>query len=176
MKANPYWARFFQISTMSVALRRYGMRAAGLINCDIDELAGTRSGASLYELAKQSRGGLVVFRGIWIEATGGGAAHRDYTQRLADDKAALSPQRKWVLDPSRAWVRRLGVHPYWHWVEGRPLLAKSMPEDATYWHFKGINTNWKMQRAAAPSGTTVVDEQLVAAMRRAGVVTDEGRR
>ena len=174
--ANPYWARFFQISTMSVALRRYGMGAAGLINCDIDELAGTHSGASLYDLARQSRGGLVVFRGTWIEATGEGTRHRDYAERLADAKAALSPQRKWALDPGRAWVKRLGVHPYWHWIEGRPLGAKSMPQDATYWHFKGINTNWKTRRAAAPTGATVADAPLATAMRRVGLVTDRARR
>ena len=82
----------------------------------------------------------MVFRGTWVEAVGQGTRHRNYTQHLADPKAAHSPQRKWALDPSRAWVRRLSVHPYWHWIEGRALLAKSMPNDALYWHFKGINT------------------------------------
>jgi len=44
-----------------------------------------------------------------------------------------------------------------------------MLEDATYWHFKGINTNWKQQRTAAPNGTTVQDEGLAMAMSRAGM-------
>ena len=41
---NPYWARFLQIGSMSVVLRRYGEAAFGLLDCDIDELAGTLSG------------------------------------------------------------------------------------------------------------------------------------
>jgi hypothetical protein len=167
VRKDPYWARFLQIGSMSVVLRRYGELAYGLLDCDIDELAGTRSGRSIYELAKASRGGLVAFRGIWIEATGG-ARHRDFRMRLADDKAALSRQRKWALDPSRKWVRKLSVHPYWHWIEGRALFAKSMPEDALYWHFKGINTNWKEQRAQAPAeaGTLVEDQLLVSALEK----------
>jgi hypothetical protein len=167
---NPYWARFLQIGSMSMVLRRYGEAAYGLLDCDIDELAGTTSGRSIYDLAHESRGGLVVFRGTWIEAVGEGARHRDFTQRRTDPKAALSPQRKWCLDPTRPWVRRLSVHPYWHWIEGRAWFSKTMPEDATYWHFRGINTNWKEARKAAPAGPTVEDGQLAAAMRRAGLV------
>ena len=55
-------------------------------------------------------------------------------------------------------MRRLSVHPYWHWIEGRALFAKSMPKDALYWHFKGINTNWKHDRTKAPEGELVRDE------------------
>ena len=160
LKNNPYWGRFLQIASMSVLLRRYGERAYGLLDCDIDELAGTGSGASVYDLAHTSRGGLVVFRGTWIEAVGQGSRHRDYTQHLSDLNAARSPQRKWALDPTRPWVRRLSVHPYWHWIEGRAWFSKSMPVDALYWHFKGINTNWKQDRTKAPDGTLVRDELL----------------
>ena len=46
VRANPYWARFLQIGSMSVVLRRYGEAAEGLLDCDIDELAGTHSGRS----------------------------------------------------------------------------------------------------------------------------------
>ena len=166
VRVNPYWARFFQISTMSVALRRYGERAYGLLNSDIDELVGTTSGTSIYDLAKHSRGGLVAFRGTWIEATHEGSRHRQFTERLADGKAAQSRQRKWALDPSRAWVRNLGVHPYWHWIHGRPPFSKTMPADATYWHFKPISTNWKVKRTVAPVGETIGDAELAAAFAR----------
>ena len=146
---------------MSTVLRRFGERAFGLLDCDIDELAGTRSGRSIYDLAKHSRGGLVAFRGIWIEATGAGTRHRDFTQRRADPKAALSRPRKWALDPSRAWVRKLSVHPYWHWIEGRPPFAKSMPEDALYWHFRAINTNWKSARATPPPAHVALEPDAI---------------
>ena len=167
VRTNPYWARFLQIGSMSMVLRRYGERAYGLLDCDIDELAGTTSGRSIYDLAHESRGGLIAFRGTWIEpGPPGPGPHRDYSRRLTDPDKALSRQRKWVLDPSRPWVRRLSVHPYWHWIEGRALFSKSMPEDAHYWHFKGINTNWKQARTTPPAGSLEPDPLLVNTMAR----------
>jgi hypothetical protein len=83
--------------------------------------------------------------------------------RRAAPGDAICRQRKWALDPSRRWVRKLSVHPYWHWIEGRPIFAKSMPEDALYWHFRGINTNWKQQRAIPPAATVpLVRDDLLA--------------
>lgn len=163
--SNNYWSRFLQISSLSVVLRRFGERASGLLDCDVDELAGTRSGTSIYELARRSPGGLVAFSGQWVEATGG-TRHRDFTQRLADPKRSRSRPRKWALDPSRDWVRRLSVHPYWHWIEGRDRRAKSMPDDALYWHYKGINTNWKEQRSAPPRGRELEQDTLLDAQWR----------
>ena len=171
VRTNPYWSRFLQIGSMSVVLRRFGKHAYGLLDCDIDELAGTRSGTSIYDVAKQSRGGLVAFRGVWVEATAPGTRHRDYTMRLSDPKAAVCRQRKWALDPSRAWVRKLSVHPYWHWIEGRPLLAKTMPEDALYWHFKGINTNWKLRRTQAPEAGRGLESDPLLVSRFAELTT-----
>lgn len=161
VRTNPYWSRFLQIGSMSVVLRRFGEFAYGLLDCDIDELAGTRSGHSIYDVARASRGGLIAFRGTWIEATAQGQHHRDYTMRLTDAAAATCRQRKWALDPSRSWVRKLSVHPYWHWIEGRPLFSKAMPEDALYWHFKGINTNWKQQRNQAPGAGLAVERDAL---------------
>lgn len=163
--SNPFWSRFFQIASMSMVLRRCGMLAYGLLDCDIDELAVTQSGRSMFELAKESEGGLVVFRGTWVEAlpepgSPANPPHRAYRHLLADPKAAASRQRKWALDPSRDWVRRLNVHPYWHWIENRARNAKSMPDDASYRHFRGINTNWKVARTTPPAEATVRDPML----------------
>jgi hypothetical protein len=169
VKVNPFWPRFLQIGSMSVVLRRYGMRAAGLLDCDIDELAGTRSGVSIYDLARRSRGGLVAFQGEWVEAVpAGGLRHRDFRLSHRDREAARSQNRKWALDPSRGWVRKLSVHPYWHWIEGRPFWAKAMPRDAFYLHYKAISTNWKQQRTEAPAGELVSQPLADVLMERAG--------
>jgi hypothetical protein len=59
------------------------------------------------------------------------------------------------------------VHPYWHWVEGRPWFGKSMPRDAYYRHFRGINTNWKESRTVSPAAEAVeIDTDLVDAFGR----------
>jgi len=152
---DPFWSHFLQISSMSVALRRFGASAFGLLNCDIDELAATRCGKPIFDYLEAARRGLVVFRGQWVEADRQGGSHRDYVMRKRDHRAARSSPKKWLLDPKRDWVADLRVHPYWHWVRRRPLFGKTMPPDAFYRHFKGISTNWKEDR------TTVTDTSLL---------------
>jgi hypothetical protein len=146
---NPYWSHFLQISSMSVALRRFGASAFGLLNCDIDELAATRSGKPIFDYLESARHGLVVFRGQWIEAANMGESHSDHVMRRRDPRAARSGPKKWLLDPKKDWVKSLDVHPYWHWVHGRPAFGKTVPADAFYRHFKAINTNWKEARTEA---------------------------
>lgn len=149
---DPYYALFLQVSAMTVALRRYAARAAGLLNCDVDELAATPKGTNIFELAGGARHGLVVMAGQQVEAvpTAGGKAppftHKDFQMRLRDKASRTSRSRKWALDPCRDWVRNLAVHPYMHWIEGRPAYGKTWIRGCFYWHFRGISTNWKDQR------------------------------
>jgi len=155
LRVNPFYILFLQVSSMSVALRRFAPAAAGLLNCDIDELVSTPSGTTIYELCERSRQGLVAMRGRFMEAeadagvAAGQRTHRHYTSYLADPKRAASRPSKWILDPRRPWVRSLAVHPYMHWIERRPWFAKTMPTDVFYRHFRGINTNWKQPRTQA---------------------------
>ena len=168
LNVNPFWSHFLQITSMGVVLRRFGASAFGLLNCDIDELAATHSGRSIYDLLAEARRGLVVFRGRWIEAIGESAnGHRGFRSKLRDARASRSRPGKWVLDPTRAWVHNLDVHPYWHWIERRPWFGKSMPQDAYYRHFRGINTNWKENRTTVPPVDAVeIDADLVDAFAR----------
>ena len=168
LSVNPFWSHFLQITSMGVVLRRFGAQAFGLLNCDIDELAATHSGRSIYDLLTDARRGLVVFRGHWIEAIGENAnSHRGFRLKLRDARLSRSSPGKWVLDPKRDWVQSLDVHPYWHWVEGRPWFGKSMPRDAYYRHFRGINTNWKENRTVSPPADAMdVDTDLVDAFAR----------
>lgn len=149
---NPFYILFLQVSAMSVALRRFAPAAFGLLNCDVDELVASPPGATIFDHARASRHGLVVMRGRYVEAVpnpdapASGRTHRHYRMRFADPRRALSRPRKWALDPSRPWVRRLAVHPYMHWIEGRPWFSKHTPPGTFYRHFRGINTNWKDRR------------------------------
>lgn len=153
---NPFYVLYLQVSAMSVVLRRYGARAYGILNCDIDELAAT-PGSSIFDLARQSRHGLVVMRGRYIEpvpvegAPAEGRRHRHFQHYLADPRKSVSRPNKWALDPTRPWVQSLRVHPYMHWVAGRPLFGKATPPGVFYRHFRGVNTNWK-DRRTEPNG------------------------
>ena len=167
--SNPYYGLFLQIATMSIALRRYAALAYGLLNADIDELTATPSGSNAFDLARRSQHGLVVMRGQFIEAVPAGRpnghipVHRDYLSRRRDPLTRLSRPRKWVLDPTRSWVEDLDVHPYMHWIEGRPWFGKTQPAGMFHWHFRGINTNWKENRTDASHLTAAdleIDERL----------------
>jgi len=182
--SNPYYGLFLQIATMSIALRRYAARAAGLLNCDIDELAATPAGTTVFELARQSQHGLVVTRGQFIEAVptvppnGHVPTHRDYLSRRRDPLTRLSRPRKWVLDPTRSWVADLNVHPYMHWIEGRPWFGKTQPPGTFHWHFRGINTNWKENRTDASHLTSAdieIDERLQAVVSSPAFLTGPAR-
>lgn len=172
VKTNPYYGLFLQVASMSVALRRYAASAYGLLNCDIDELAATPAGTTIYELAHAARKGLVVMRGQYVEAIAEPSeaadvpTHRDFHMRLRDSSARLSRPRKWALDPMRPWVKDLAVHPYMHWIEGRPAFGKTTPAETFYWHFRGISTNWKDRRTDASHLTAAeveADPRLAAA-------------
>lgn len=159
---NPFYVLYLQVSAMSVALRRFGMAAEGIVNADIDELVATPSGTTIFELIRASRMGLISMSGTYIEPVPTPDApakrtHRHYQQRLADDRAARSRPRKWAIDPSRKWFGSLDVHPYMHWIEGRPAFSKSTPRGVFYRHFRAINTNWKDERTAARPGELMLD-------------------
>ena len=155
--SNPYYTLFLQIGAMSVVLRRYGARAYGILNCDIDELVATPANTSVFDRAHASRSGLLVMRGRFIEpvplpgSPSVGLTHRHYGFRCKDPSRSLSRQKKWAIDPTRRWFADLGVHPYMHWIHGRPLFSKTQPDDVFYRHFRAIHNGWKDKRAEAGS-------------------------
>jgi len=170
VRLNPYWAHFPQIASMSAVLRRYGAKAAGILNADIDELVEAPGGRSIYDVAASLKHGLAVFRGRWIEAVPLAEAavdHRGYGLTQRDPKRARSRPNKWALDPKRPWVANLDVHPYWHWIAGRPMFSKVSPEGALYWHFRGINTNWKRMGEPVAREPLTADAELADAFTRA---------
>ena len=146
---NPFWANFLHNCINSIVLRRFAASAEGLLNCDLDELAAHKTEPDIFSALKRAPNGLLAMNGVWIEAYSQNPEfgdHRDFRHRLIDKKAHLCKAQKWVLDPKKPWIENLNVHPYWHWIEGRPRGAKTTDPDAFFWHFKGINNNWKENR------------------------------
>lgn len=171
---NPFWPRFLQISAFSVLLRRFCAGARGLLNCDIDELVAPGP-ATVFEAASASRWGLVRFKGRWVpplaapDAPASGLTHRNYPFRYRGAAGPKPSDGKWALDPTRDWVADLGVHPYWHWIEGRPWRARRYDGAFFYWHFQAINTGWKDRRAdagAVDPSQVERDPQLAACWER----------
>ena len=169
---NPYWTNFLQNCINSITLRRFAAQAQGLLNCDIDEFAVHREYSSIFHSLKDIPNGLLIMRGIWIEPhkykTNHGD-HRDFAYKYSDPKKNSCKSPKWVIDPKRSWVKKLNIHPYWHWIENRPPFSKYITQDAFFWHFKGINTNWKLNRNMASKNlpdNIIIDQELVSAMSK----------
>ncbi|VAW23437.1 hypothetical protein MNBD_ALPHA12-2271 [hydrothermal vent metagenome] len=146
---NPYWTHFLQIAGLALVLRRFVARAEGILNCDIDELVAHRKAPSIFSALQNTPQGLLAMNGSWVEPlplSSNYGDHRDFIYRVKDQEKRVCHERKWLLDPRQDWVQNLAIHPYMHWIKGRPRGSKFMSEDAFFWHFKGINTNWKVKR------------------------------
>lgn len=161
--AHHYWAHFLQISSMNVVLRRMGMAARAILNCDIDELVAPLTDSHVFELALNSHKGLAALEGQWVESVidrqGNGSSttadyrHGDFSYIRRDPTSRLCP-KKWALDPKRDWVKGLDVFPYWHRIMGAPDRKITEKPVGGFWHFHGINTGWKQtrQHAKLPRG------------------------
>jgi hypothetical protein len=171
-----HWANFIQVAGLMVWIRRFGAKAEGLMNCDIDELVGTNNGRSAFDIVKQSPDGFVSLRGQWVESvarSGDGHHHFAYRYRHSSPLKALCAN-KWLLDPKRDWVRGSGIVPMMHRIYGMP---GEMPERAPrlpFWHFRGISTNWKDERRIEGAVNPVLHKRLdaldaaIARYRKAG--------
>ncbi|MCF4097316.1 hypothetical protein [Maritalea mediterranea] len=149
LKVNPYWAHFLQIALMTIVLRRFGMRANAILNLDVDELANSNGAGDVFALAERSSLGILAMKGIWVEpiAESNSGDHRDFCTVAKDEKISHCYAGKWAIDPKRKWFKKLKVFPYMHWIENRAQLGRRYVEGVHFWHFKGINTNWKLKRA-----------------------------
>ncbi|GLK68092.1 hypothetical protein [Hansschlegelia plantiphila] len=165
------FGNFCQATMLEHARRRFLSEAAGVINADIDELAVTQDGRSVFEHVGDSALGGILFAGRWIEATELPAdrtpRHSDYDLFNPDTDACAT---KWALIPSRieekcAWRT--------HWIQDLQLPTSPAVQ---FRHLKGINTNWQFDRSRVVKydpARHVRDEPLRAALDRAFGERDE---
>ncbi|MCF6301959.1 MAG: hypothetical protein L3J13_01955 [Devosiaceae bacterium] len=155
---NRFWANFLQVSTFTILLRRFGGRAFGVLNVDIDELAAPVTNSNIFEVARQSEDGFCSMRGRWVESIADQSNstampdHLAFRSVLRDCRHTLNA-RKWVLDPSRDWLADLDVHPSPHRIKNMPREMARRAADGLFWHFKGINNNWKESRSRTEKGS-----------------------
>ncbi|HHB83696.1 MAG TPA: hypothetical protein ENK61_09540 [Devosia sp.] len=146
-----FWANFLQVSTFSILLRRFGGQAYGLLNVDIDELAAPVARSNIFEVARQSVDGFCSMRGRWVESIAQPTQspslpdHTAFRSVLKDFRHTLNA-RKWALDPTREWLRDLDIHPSPHRIKNMPKEMAARAPNGLFWHFKGINNNWKESR------------------------------
>ncbi|RYE10208.1 MAG: hypothetical protein EOP22_05625 [Hyphomicrobiales bacterium] len=139
-----FWdSSFAQPVMWEHARRRFLMRAAAMVNADIDELIVAASGGTLFDHLARSPSGALLYPGQWITPVRrglhwSGRRHRDFRYRLDGEAPYLN---KWTCVPARVPDDvQLGIHRFIGAFE-----ATYVPE-ITFRHFRGITNNWKYDR------------------------------
>ncbi|MFQ6546551.1 hypothetical protein AADZ90_001235 [Aestuariibius sp. 2305UL40-4] len=140
-RGKPPYARrtkFLQTALLNIARLRFLGRARAVLQCDIDELVWSQD-ARIFDMAAESRLGLVRFAGRWMTPEKGQAGpfrHRDHRFRRAKDPDCPT---KYCIRPQSFFGRRS-----WdvHDLEGLPSVG-SVSGAAGYLHCRGISTDWK---------------------------------
>lgn len=130
---------FFKPAMLNIARLRFLARARAVLNADIDELVWSE-GASVFDMAANSRFGFAPFMGRWRNPgrdIDGPPRHADHVWE--QDNAAIAPV-KYAVAPMRPAGRFS-----WdvHRLEGLPLRSPFLRADAGYWHCSCITTGWK---------------------------------
>jgi hypothetical protein len=152
LASDRFWAHFLQPSTFVGMLRRYGARANGILNCDVDELAVPLGPETVFEAANRSHSGTLYFRSSWVEpvprqARTTGYRHADFGYMKPKADFRTGHTHKWALSPKRRWLQWLKVHPYTHLLKNRLPFTRIKSGAAYIAHFRGISTSWKYDRS-----------------------------
>ncbi|WP_417583250.1 hypothetical protein [Pelagibacterium sp.] len=152
---HPYWANFLQVASFRVTVSRLAPKAEGLLNCDIDELVAQGPNGGVYDALEKSENGLVTLKGNWVEPQIAEDAadqpfHLRYRYRHKNPLKAVCAN-KWAIDPRQPWAQDFAFTPMMHRIYGLPRTTNASAPRLQFFHFKGINTNWKEERTSARS-------------------------
>lgn len=147
----PWDSDFCQHGAINHARRRFLSKAAGVINADIDELVVLDNGGNVFDKLAHSGAAALSYTGRWIESIreSVGSIPRFEDFRYFDQQSKPCT-RKWTASPLRMTE---AIQWCTHEIRGADLLEVS---DIAHRHFKGINSDWKYPRTAAP----VFDEKV----------------
>ncbi|ALN72230.1 hypothetical protein [Aureimonas sp. AU20] len=157
-----YWdSNFSQLGMFADARWRFLQGARSVLNCDVDELVMSRSGASVFAATERSRSGVTSFFGDWVFGIQDVTRDLDDSQpaRFTDYRHALAPvvtyrygliprhpmrcNPKWAVVPARC---PLEAQWHTHTINGW-WRARLVSRDFRFRHFREISTNWKYDRS-----------------------------
>ena len=139
--------RFFQSAMLNISRRDALAHARAVLNVDIDEIARSASGTSVFDLAARHPLGMVTIRGSWIYPAPGtprSAGHRAHQWRLVPNRKC---NRKWCIRPG-SLMDRFG----WavHQIGGVLQDIATNQSDVSLLHCSATTTGWKSQRLSLP--------------------------
>lgn len=155
--------RFFQTGMLNIARRDALARARAVLSVDIDEIARSRTGKRVFDMAVRHRLGMVTIQGKWIypaPGTEGAVGHAAHVWRHVPDRKC---NRKWCLRPGSP-MDRFG----WavHQIGGVLQNLFTEQDEVGLLHCYGTTTGWKAKRLSLPEPLEC-DPDLVAFMAEA---------
>lgn len=155
--------KYMQTALFNVLRMRFLGQAAGVLNCDIDELVVRRGGRGVFEAAQDSRIGFVQIGGIWVygpPGSDGPCPHRAHVHAHQPPRPAPP---KFCIAPSGPLGRSS-----WdiHGIERLPFLRQRLHPEFFFLHCRGVSTGWKgAGRLRMPEDTAPHDEAAAALAR-----------
>jgi len=140
VKNAPWDSDFCQYGMMEHAKERFLKYASGVINVDVDELILNENKKSVFEELEKVPG--VQISGRWIESI---PLYKTDLRRFNNffyyDKTQWESDYKWCINP-----QKIENDVQWkvHTVKSKKL---QLSKNFYYAHYKGINYNWKLNRA-----------------------------
>ncbi len=160
---------FLQSAVLNALRLRFLGQARAVLSCDIDELVMSR-GATIFDKAVSHPLGYARFDGFWVHPAPGTVGWCGHAQHLYREEAPRPCPPKWCLRPQ-------GLLAGWQWnphgLERFPLPRALGTKTAWFYHFRGVNTGWKLAKRARSREGTVLDPEIGAAMQAAGVLARE---
>lgn len=142
--------RFLQFGLFEIARLRFLGLAAGVLNLDIDELAFTPPGQTVFGLLNELDQGLLTLNGEWrYPKQNAPLCHASHVMRAEPETATIYP--KWCLDPLGSLKGKM-----WR-THGLKNVAGKMVKGSGFLHCRMISTHWDYDRAQSSSVNLVAD-------------------
>jgi hypothetical protein len=161
--SNTYFnSKFLHMTMVELGRRRLMSQARAVLNVDIDELAYSRTGESIFDATVNSPQGYVRMDGRWAFANpapeGSFPRHADHMFVRSDGRPKCN--RKYCVAP-------LGPLQGKPWLTHR-ILSRRDPTDPNFgfWHFRRVSNNWDYDREDFDSNLLEVDSRLTETMAR----------
>lgn len=152
--------RFFQSGMLNIARRDALAQARAVLSVDIDEIARSAGGTSVFDLAVKHPLGMVTIQGSWVYPspdTTGAVPHGAHVWRRVPDRKC---NRKWCMRPGGAMD---GFGWAVHQIGGVLQNLFTEQKDVGLLHCHGTSTGWKSKRLSLPEELEK-DPELVAFM------------
>ncbi|MCZ4353351.1 hypothetical protein O4H61_12555 [Roseovarius aestuarii] len=143
-------ARYLQFGVFEITRLRFLLKATGVLNMDIDEMAYSPKGTTVFEAAANSKAGFLTLPGSWrYPEPGAPLLHASHTLRGAGEEDEVYP--KWCIVPDgpqqgKAWRT--------HGIKGLPDQEQ---EGYGFFHCRMISESWHYDRSEYTDMTLEAD-------------------